>query len=355
MKPRQSQRPFSRIAIALLLVSAGVVLIGCGRKAGVIFPPAQAALLWPAPPEAARIRYVGSISGQADLKAPVSGLQAMGEGLFGKSPTRSMLSPYAVCTDDGDRLFVTDTNAQVVHVFDLSNRLYAAWQPAKDRRFSQPVGLAWDGHERNLYVSDSVDQRIHVFSDNGTQISLIGQGELTRPAGLAFDPTSRRLFVADTGAHQVVVFAADGHVIKRLGGRGIALGQFNFPTNVALDHHGRLYVSDSLNFRVQQFDADLSPLRQFGKKGDLPGYFSQPKGIATDSRDHLYVVDANFETVQIFNPDGRLLLDFGHEGRGPGEFWLPAGIFIDRADRVWLADTYNRRVQVFDFLKEPTP
>ena len=54
-----------------------------------------------------------------DLKPGKSFFQGMGEMVFGRGPARSMLTPYAVCTDGADRLFVADSNAQVVHVFDL--------------------------------------------------------------------------------------------------------------------------------------------------------------------------------------------------------------------------------------------
>jgi DNA-binding beta-propeller fold protein YncE len=159
----------------------------------------------------------------------------------------------------------------------------------------------------------------------------VGSGILTRPSGLVVDPVEGRIVVADTAAHQVVVLDLEGRLLTRFGGRGLELGQFNFPTNVALDSAGRLYVADTLNFRVQV-------------------YFSRPKGLAFDSEDHLYVVDAHFESVQIFDPHGPLLLSFGQEGSGPGEFWLPAGIHIDPSDRIWIADSYNRRVQVFQYL-----
>src|SRR5205807_7758485 len=99
-------------------------------------------------------------------------------------------------------------------------------------------------------------------------------------------------------------------LLARIGSRGTEPGQFNYPTNVALDSHGRIYVSDSLNFRIQQFGPDFAPIRQIGRKGDLPGYFGQPKGIAIDSQDHLYVLDAHFEAVQVFDAMGQLLMDF---------------------------------------------
>jgi streptogramin lyase len=329
---------------------------GCGRKAGELFPPPAKPLVWPAAPDAPRIRYVGQLATSADLHPGVGFGQGLGEALFGKGTVYSMLTPYAVCTDGADRLFVSDSNAQVVHVFNLRTREYTRWAPnVPEKRFSQPVGLAFDPATRYLYVADSVAGLIYIFDANGKTVGAFGQGYALRPCGMAMDVRGHRLFVADSEAHQVLIFTPDGRPIDRLGRRGVAPGEFNFPTNVAVDGQGLIYVADSLNFRIQQFGPDLKPIRQIGKKGDSPGYFSQPKGIAVDYEDHLYVIDANFEVVQIFNSQGALLLDFGQEGSGPGQFQLPAGIFIDHKNRIWVGDSYNRRVQVFDYLPEKKP
>lgn len=349
---RLGPRPQRRGWTSVVPVCAAAALAGCGRPAGVVFEPANAALRWPPPPDAPHIAYVGSIASDADLKAGRGGGKALGDLLFGKEPSHSMLSPLGVCTDGADRLFVADSNAQVLHVFDLGTRKYQQWRPPeKHARFSQPVAVAYDPGGRVL-VSDSVAGVVFVFDDKGAYRGTLGEGKLKRPCGLAVDAQGGRLFIADAGAHQVVVLTPDDTEVARIGERGSALGQFNYPTNVAIGKDGRLYVSDSLNFRVQVFGPDLAPIRQIGRKGDLPGYFSQPKGLALDPEGHLYVVDANFEAVQLFDQEGRLLMTFGHEGTGPGEFWLPSGISIDPHGRVWIADSYNRRIQVFDYLAE---
>jgi len=343
------------IGIIFAMLMGALIASGCGRKAGEIFPPLPKPLVWPEAPETARVRYVGQLSTSADLKPAVPFGQDIGEAFFGKKPVKSMLTPYALCTDGRWRLFVADSNAQLVHVFDLATRKYAQWMPATaNQRFSQPVGIAHDSIGW-LYVSDSAAGCIYVFNSLGKNISTIGREFVKRPCGLAFDDKNARLFVADAGTHEVIVLSREGRLISRVGSRGTEVGQFNYPTNVALDSQGRLYVSDSLNFRVQQFSPELAPIRAIGRKGDMPGYFSTPKGIAVDNQDHLYVVDANFESIQIFDSEGKLLLSFGQEGRGPGEFWLPAGIFIDPHNRIWVADAYNRRVQVFEYLPEAKP
>lgn len=341
--------PARLVALLTLGVAAAAIaaLSSCATPAGRILEAGDAAPSWPAPPDPARLRFLGEISTDKDLKPARNFFESLGAGLFGEDAAQSMTSPMGVCTDAGSRVFVADSNGRTVHVFDLDSRRYARWEPPEE--FGLPVALAWDGAGSRLLVSDSVAACVYAFDASGAMTAKLGAGALKRPAGIASD-TGGRVFVADVGAHQIILLDSAGAEITRLGERGTDLGTFNYPTNLALDRQGRLYVSDTLNFRVQVFGPDLKPIRQIGRQGDLPGYFAQPKGVAVDPDGHVYVVDAQFEAVQLFTPEGQLLLSVGREGRGPGEFWLPAGIHIDAKGRVWIADSYNQRVQVFQYL-----
>lgn len=348
----------ARAAGLAVAAAACAAASGCATPAGVVFEPAASSPSWPPPPDTARIRALGQLRSADDLRAGRGGLERLGDALFGREPARGMVSPMAVCTDGGERVFVADPGAQAVHAFDLGTRRHAVWSPAEAwARLLQPVGIAYDAAHGRVLVSDSQAGRVVAFSPDGKPLGEMGRGALRRPCGLAVDPSTGRVYVADAAAHQVVVLGPDGEETARAGTRGSGPGEFNYPTNVALGTAAGgagtvVYVSDSLNFRVQALTADLAPLRTVGRKGDMPGYFAQPKGVGVDSEGHLYVVDAHFEAVQLFDDQGRLLMSFGREGTGPGEFWLPAGLSVDARDRVWIADSYNRRVQAFQYLHE---
>lgn len=345
--PASDHRDTPNAVIACLAICA--LLTACAQPKGPLFEPSATAPTWPA--DNPRIRYIGQLQTDHDLKPARHTGKGLGEFLFGKDESHAMLSPIAVCTD-GDRAFVADSNGQLIHVFNLSTRDYQQWKPSpRQQAFSMPVALA-STPDHHLLVADSVQALIFEFDSAGTCLRTLGLGLLKRPCGVAVQPATGNLFIADAIAHQVVVLSRDGTEITRLGHRGSQPGEFNFPTQLAFDKQGRLFVSDTLNFRVQSFSPDLNPLRQIGAKGDRPGYFSQPKGVALDADNHLYVVDANFESVQIFDEQGQLLLAFGSEGHAPGEFWLPAGLCIDPLGRIWVADSYNKRVQVFQYLTQ---
>src|SRR5262245_23270326 len=103
----------------ILVLTALCISSGCAPQQP-IFPAVNPPLVWPASPEPPRIGYVGQLTTSADLKPGVSPFEGLGAALFGKKPIHSMLTPYAVCTDMHNRLFVADSNAQVIHVLDMS-------------------------------------------------------------------------------------------------------------------------------------------------------------------------------------------------------------------------------------------
>ena len=207
-----------------------------------------------------------------------------------------------------------------------------------------------------VFVSDSQTNVVHVFGKRGrTYLGQFGGDVLQRPTGLALDRTTGDLLVVDTLASQIVVFDTATLKAKKFVGRqGTAREAFHYPTNVTIGPDGRIYVTDSLNFRVQVLGPDFTFLSAFGQVGDSPGDFARPKGVAVDSEGHIYVVEAVRDTVEIFDRDGRFLMEFGQTGNRRGEFYLPTSIHIDENDKIYVSDSYNRRIQVFQYLKEGT-
>ena len=76
-----------------VLVAASLLIFisGCGAPPGMIFPPPERPIVWPAPPEVPRIRYVGQLQTSEDLKPAVSGVESLGRALFGKKPAYALL------------------------------------------------------------------------------------------------------------------------------------------------------------------------------------------------------------------------------------------------------------------------
>lgn len=328
-----------------LLCIAMLLLAGC---AAAPQRPDTGELVWPAPPEEPRLRFLAEYRSQNDLG---SGPSFKSRLLGDNQVVPTLEKPYGVTASaDGQRIYVTDTKLRAVMVFDLQAKTLSPFRTDAQSRLVSPIEVRLDGRG-NLYVTDSVHARLNVYSPQGKTLLSLGKTEnLQRPTGLALDETNGRIYVADTGAHRIVVYGMDGKYLYAYGERGSDPGQFNYPVNLALDKDGNLYVVDSGNFRVQILAPDGTPLRSFGRAGDSYGAMTRPKGIALDSEGHVYVADAAFNNFQIFDINGNIMLFVGSLGREPGKFWIPAGMYVDEADRVYVVDAVNARVQVFQYL-----
>jgi len=308
-------------------------------------------LAWPPPPEKARIEYLYSFRTPEDLKIPKKTSARVFDFIFGKGKTDVdvLVRPQGIFAEN-ERMLVTDTFLGCVHVFDQKEKKYFKIKKAGKDALLSPVGIVSDAHG-TIYVSDSILKKILMFTAKGDFIGELGKGRFLRPTGLAIDNISSRIYIIDTLDNSISVFSLDGAFLLKFGAPGAKAGSFNYPTYAAVGKNGDVYVVDSLNFRVQIFSKEGKFKTTFGKMGRAPGSFAMPKGIAIDSEQNIYISDASFDNVQIFDGTGNLLLFFGESGNGAGEFWLPAGIYIDVDDKIYAADSYNSRVMVFKLLK----
>jgi sugar lactone lactonase YvrE len=338
--------------VTWITVTAGL-LLGIGYQSAAAAdkkkPVAPApTLVWPVPPDAPRIRFVTAYQGVNDFKKKKAGWKSALLGPDAQKHVDQLLKPYGVAAAKDGRVFVTDTAARRVFVFNPVEKSVGFIGESGAGKISKPVGVAVDD-AGTVFVADATLKRVFGYALDGHMSIAIGHdGELQNPSGLAIDRQRNQLYVADAKKHQVLCYSSeDGRFIRALGKRGTEQGEFNFPTNLAVDRQGRLYVADTLNFRVQIFDASGAFVKSIGSQGDGPGHLNRAKGVGVDSEGNIYIADTSFNNFQVFDGEGNILLFVGTTGTGPGEFLLPAGLFVDDEDRIYIADQGNARVQVF--------
>jgi DNA-binding beta-propeller fold protein YncE len=309
-------------------------------------------LFWPNPPEVKRIQFLNTVSGPGDLGIHPGVLKKMLRYIAGKQAA-SIASPYGVTTDADGRLYVVDTSLRRVHLFDTQGDTYSFF-PTAGTTLSSPVDITVDDADGLIFVTDSKQGVVKVFSDLGKRFrSEFGSDIFRRPTGIAVNRSTSELLVVDTLRSKVFRFELPGLKPRgAFGGSGKTNGLFHYPTLISTTTDGNIVVTDALNFRVQVFSPEGRFLNRIGGMGNRPGTFSRPKGVASDSDGNIYVVDALFDNVQMFDARGRLLMAFGAHGSGEGAFWLPSGIHIDRNDSIYISDSSNRRIEVFQYLKE---
>ncbi len=345
----------TKIVLFLFLFGALAISPILGQKKNGNKPVKIPDLVYPPPPEKARIKYMGSVSNSLDVEPPKQKgwLQKLVNDQ-GANPVVGMIRPISVVVDSKDRIFAADSLTSSVFVFDSKMKKLDLLGVKGSGRLVNPFGLAVDKND-NVYVSDTALKRVNVYNPSGeliASINKVGNETFTNPAGLAVDDANNRLLIVDSRAHKI--FVSDLNQLDKgitFGQKGEGDNEFFFPSYVAVDKNGAIYVSDTLNFCIKVFDKNFKFIKRIGEHGTGMGMFDRPKGLALDSENHLYVIDSAFSNFQIFDQDGNLLLFVGNYGEDPGLFRLPSGIFIDKNDRIYVADQINRRVQIFQYLK----
>jgi len=175
-----------------------------------------------------------------------------------------------------------------------------------------PVALAI-GPDGNLYVTDD-SQRVTVISPAGKVMRRWGKpgtapgefkfigGDPTTPANVNGKITVGRngmVYVSDSGNARVQVFSPQGRFIRQFGSLGSGKGQFLSPGDLVVDGSGNLYVADDQSQTLAKFSPTGKVIWQIGGSSssdqDLLGHF------------HLATIDAHGRLVMVNDDQHRVL------------------------------------------------
>ena len=233
-------------------------------------------------------------------------------------------------------------------------------------KFIAPEGIAV-GPSDNIYICDTANSRIQVWSSEGKPLRCIGSfgssaiwrnpPQFNHPAGLWVLPNGQ-LYVADTQNHRIVVVDSNDLVMTAWGSQGVTEGQFNQPRDIKQDRYGNIWVLDTGNSRVQNF----SNLGVFnftrGSLGNQDGQFNLPLGFALNGIDQAIVSDTGNFRFQVFNDLSTAATNLmpvtieGFYGDGPFQFKEPSGVTVNRRGQVAIVDGQTGRVEFFNSMFE---
>jgi DNA-binding beta-propeller fold protein YncE len=231
-------------------------------------------------------------------------LMDMGKGLYSVIPyggERKFQSPIGVTGDDGDNVYITDSAAGTIWRYTVGQDSVQQFTPFK---LGRPTGIAYSREKHLLYVSDTTAHQIIVFDLSGRErfrFGTRGSGprQFNFPTDLFVDRLGR-VFVTDPLNHRIQFFSPEGDYLGAIGQPGDAAGYLSKPKGVAVDSEGHIYVCDALQDAVQIFDENGQVLLSFGEQGDAPGEFWMPSGIYIDRDDTIYVSDTYNQRIQVF-------------------------------------------------------
>lgn len=269
------------------------------------------------------------------------GSNGSGDGQFNQ--------PHSLCTLPGDKIAVADTGNHRVQIFNSDGTFSAKFgsNGTANGQFYSPMGIRADS-TGNIYVSQRDYDRVQMFNSSYTYVRTIGSegsgnGNLQNPYGVVV--ANSKVYVPDSGNNRIAVFSSTGTWNSNFGSYGNR--EFQDTHGVAVDSTGNIYISSYQDKEVRKFDKNYQFVKRFGTAGTGNGQFNGPLELAVGSNNRLYVVDHDNHCVQILDLDGNYVARFGVNGSGDGQFNRPWGIAVS-TNRVYVADRDNHRIQIFD-------
>lgn len=214
-----------------------------------------------------QLNYPTSISVQDDLiyvadfynnRIQVFDEDGKVEAVFSKENINGLegdFKPVAITVNKKGMIIVSDLALQRIVILDSKGKVLNSFgQPGnKDGELAYANGLVYDDNVDLLYVSDTNNARIKVFSHDGKFIKVIKPVKgLATPRGIALNPDGDRLVVMDTLGQTGYLLDLKGN-IQGMMGAGHSTEGLLFPNGVAVDESGKIFIADRENNRIAVF------------------------------------------------------------------------------------------------------
>ena len=209
-------------------------------------------------------------------------------------------------------------------------------------KLDSPSALVLNDQEE-LFVSDTYNHRIQVFTLSGKFIRSFGSSEsLSMPWRMSIGP-DRNLYIADWGNDRVCVFSQQGEFLASYGERGSEEGQFVRPVDVVVDSQGRMYVCDWGNERVQVLGADGRFLQLTLGESDLSPWAQTYLTANSEEGEARSRANLHKDNIPFSDPTDR------HEVSSHIEeyFWSPMSLTIGPDGNLYVTESNRHRIQVF--------
>ena len=211
-----------------------------------------------------------------------------------------------------------------------------------------PSGIALLNNE-SIYIADTFNKRIQVFSTAGEFLTEFGKGKLSYPHSIAL--YDKLVFVTDYIENASIEFKKTPSSELRIGTkrgsmyfkshkfiRQSAKGVLNRPCGIAVDRDGEVLVADNRNNRIAVLNLELELVREIGKDTLI-----SPRDVKINNN-NIFVADNNeSNSLHIFTKSGDKIRSFTKLDKGTGYIYF----CFDLYNNIIVSDYVNRSIQIF--------
>ena len=214
-----------------------------------------------------------------------------------------MYGPYGLCIED-DNLYISQVKTSSICMYKLDGTFIkqVGRIGSKDGEFILPLGLCVDGVNGDVYVSDSGNNRIQVFTKNLIYKKAFGVGSLKRPRDVKIN--NNDIIVLDSNMFCLHTFDSEGnhlHQAIRNSNNALEFTGVREPLFFDIDPQGNAVISDVANHSICVFKMNGEQIKVIGGYGRNDGECINPQGIAV-GKDGLIVSVCNRgkNMIQVF-------------------------------------------------------
>ncbi|KAI6650589.1 PKD domain-containing protein [Oopsacas minuta] len=214
--------------------------------------------------------------------------------------SEKMTYPLGICVTETN-VFVTQHGSNCINKYKLDGKLIKSVGSygKAEAQFICPYGVAESYKTKNVYVCDSENKRVQIFTkDLEFQATLCGKNVFKYPVDIKVK--LGRVFVLDSNDPCMLVFNTNHEFINRLITRGTGK-QTSKSLSFDIDNNFNIIMSDFNNDCVYVFSQEGEQIHKFGKTGRDIGEFMKPWGILLDNTGRIIVVcQKDTNCVQFF-------------------------------------------------------
>ena len=265
---------------------------------------------------------------------------------------------------------------------------------ATNAELHTPFGVNLDANG-NLFIADAYNHCIRKVGINGFITTVVGNGisgyfgdggaatsaKLNYPYDVAVDANGN-LFIADTVNQRIRKVGTNGIIMTVAGngtngysgdGGAATSAELNNPLGLAVDANGNLFIADAFNQRIRKVDTNGIILTVAGNgtngySGDGGAATSAtlyyPYDVNVEANGNLFIADLGNSCIRKVGNNGIITTvvgngTIGYSGDGGAatnaELNHPWSIAVNGVGNVFFADTYNQRIRkVVGFSENPS-